>query len=114
MARVGEQQIRTELRDRGIVAIRDWRRDGNVYRARAEWFGEPVDLHVDARTGAVKQPERLKGTQIETMLKLQGWQAVKEVKRGGDTFSVRAERDGRVYDLKIDSKTGEILVWNPA
>ena len=113
-AYLGEQQIRAELQGRGIVAITEWRREGQVYRARAEWFGEPVDLHVDASTGEIKQPERLKGTQIVTMLKVQGWQGVREVKRGGDTFRVRAERDSRIYDLKIDSKTGIILEWQPA
>ena len=111
---LSEEQIRTELRDRGIMAIKEWRLDGNVYRARGEWFGEPVDLHIDAATGVIKQPERLKGTQIETMLKVQGWQGVREITRGGDTFNVRAERDSRLYDLKIDSKTGIIVEWRPA
>ncbi|HEX2555091.1 MAG TPA: hypothetical protein VHL98_15430 [Microvirga sp.] len=111
---LGEQQVRAELHERGIVAITAWRREGPVYRARAEWYGEPVDLHVDAATGVIRQPERLKGAQIVTMLKVQGWRDVREVTRGGDTFRVRAERDRRVYDLKIDSKTGTILAWQPA
>ena len=109
-----EQEIRSQLHGRGITAIREWRLEGDVYRARAEWFGEPVDLHVDAATGDIKQPERLKGAQIETMLKVQGWRDVREVKRSGDTFQVRAERDSQIYDLKIDSKTGAIVEWRPA
>ncbi len=112
--RMEEQRIRAELHGRGVVALSDWRLDGDVYRARAEWFGEPVDLHIDATTGDIRQPERLKGTQIETMLKGQGWQVVREVTRGGDTFRVRAGRDSRIYDLEIDSRTGAIIDRRPA
>lgn len=107
--RVDEDRIKAGLHGRGIASLDGWHLDGDVYRARAEWFGEAVDLHVDAATGDIRQPERLKGTQIETMLKGQGWQVVREVTRGGDTFRVRAERDRETYDLEIDSRTGAIL-----
>lgn len=106
--RMGEDAIRRQLGAWGIAGIRDWRREGTVFRAVAEWYGELVDLHVDAETGKIKQPERLKGTQIEWMLRRNGWGLVKEVKRGGDTFSVQAERSGRIFDLRIDAKTGQI------
>jgi hypothetical protein len=88
--------------------IRNWRVEGTRFRAIAEWFGEVVDLHVDSETGEIKQPERLKGTQVERMLHEQGWGPVREIRRGGDTFIVRADRNGQALDLLIDAKTGHI------
>ena len=67
--RVSEDAIRRGLKAWGIANIRDWRREGAVFRAVAEWYGELVDLQVDAETGEIRQPERLKGTQIEWMLR---------------------------------------------
>jgi hypothetical protein len=108
VARKREERARLKLSTFVIINIQNWRREGTRFRALAEWYGELVDLHVDAETGEIKQPERLKGTQVERMLRERGWGSVREVKRGGDTFFVRAERNGRIFDLLIEAKTGQI------
>ena len=90
VARKREERARLKLSTFGIINIQNWRREGTRFRALAEWYGELVDLHVDAETGAIQQPERLKGTQVERMLRERGWGSVREVKRGGDAF-----REGR-------------------
>ncbi|MCB5177333.1 hypothetical protein [Microvirga lenta] len=107
-AQIRQTTYRSLLREKGIRAIRNWRREGDVYRATAEWHGEPVELYVDVHTGDLKQPQRLKSSQVETMLRRQGWARVQEIKRSGDTFSVRAQREDKLYELKIDARSGHI------
>lgn len=103
-----EAELTTRLASRGILGIRNLRREGSVYRAEALWHGEVVDLHVDAESGEVKHPERLNAKQVTVLLQAQGWERVGDVKRGGDTFTVRAQRGPHAYDLKIDARTGEV------
>jgi hypothetical protein len=56
-----EGQIRTLLRGRGYTDFSDLRRDGNTYKTRALRNGRPMNLQVDARTGALLQQEILSG-----------------------------------------------------
>lgn len=105
---VREQEAAAALAARGVVGVRRWRSEGTTLHGVGEWFGETVDVQVDLETGEIKQPDRLKATQIERMLTMQGWGPVREIQRGGDTFIVRAERNAHVYDLRIDARTGHI------
>jgi hypothetical protein len=46
--------VRAGLESIGYVDVADVHLDGDVYRGRGTWLGEPVDLWVDARTGEVR------------------------------------------------------------
>lgn len=104
-----DEKIRAKLAERGMQDVRNVRREGDVYRADAVWYGEAVDVHIDAASGEVKQPARLNGKQVETILRLSGWHQIGQPERAGDLFSVRAQRESRSFDLKIDARIGRII-----
>lgn len=107
-AEMPEDAILRRLRGLGMIDIRSWRREGSSYRASAEWFGEDIDLLVDAVSGEIQQPERLNSRQIETVLRQNGWAKIRDIRRAGDTFQVEAERDGQPYHLNVDAETGRL------
>ena len=102
-------KVRTQLAERGMQDIRNLRREGDVYRADASWYGEIVDVQVDAASGEVKQPTRLGTKQVEFLLHASGWHHIGQAERAGDTFSIRAQLGTKVFDLKIDARTGLII-----
>lgn len=93
---------------RGMSDIEDLERDGNRYQVSADWYGEEVDVVVDARTGVVLEPRELERSQIRAKLQDEGWEEV-EVERDGGSFQALAERDGTEYRLYIDSISGTVL-----
>lgn len=103
------EKVRMQLTERGIRDIRNLRREDDIYRADASWYGETVDIHVDAATGEVKQPMRLSSKQVEILLRDSGYHQIGQAERAGDRFSIEAQRNGQVFDLKIDAQTGRII-----
>lgn len=88
--------------------IEDLERSGNRYEATADWYGEEVDVVVDARVGVVLEPKEMERSQIRVKLQDEGWEEV-EVERDGGSFQAVAERDGTEYRLYIDSISGTVL-----
>lgn len=108
-AGMDEEQIRSRLGERGFADVRNWTREDGVYTATADWYGEEVDLRVDARSGSVIEPSRLEDTQIETLLRDEGFEDVRQVRNEDGRFRARADRDGTTYTLDVDPRTGRIL-----
>jgi hypothetical protein len=104
-----EEQIRSRLQDRGFSDIRNWTREDGVYTATADWYGEEVDVRVDARSGALIEPSRLEDTQIETLLQEEGFEDIRNVRTEDGRFRARADRDDATYTLEVDPRTGRIL-----
>ncbi len=104
-----DERIRARLAERGMQDIQNLRREGDVYRADAVWYGEAVDVHIDAASGEIKQPERLNSKQVETILRISGWRQVGQPERAGDLFSVLVQSESRPFILKIDARTGRII-----
>ena len=103
------EKVRMQLAERGMRDIRNLRREDDIYRADASWYGETIDIHVDATTGEVKQPTRLSSKQVEVLLSDAGWHQIGQAERAGDTFSIEAQRNGQGFNLKIDAQTGRII-----
>lgn len=104
-----EEEIRSRLQERGFSDIRNWEREDTVYTATADWYGEEVDVRVDARSGALIEPVRLEETQVENLLAEQGFEDVREVRTEEGRYRARADRDGTTYTLEVDPRTGRIL-----
>ena len=49
-----DEQVRTTLSDQGFSDIQDITRSGTSSQARAMQNGRPVDLTIDATTGAIR------------------------------------------------------------
>ena len=103
------ETVRSRLAERGMQDIRNLRREGDIYRADALWYGETVDVQVDAATGEIKQPARLSSKQIDVILRDLGWRHVDQAERAGDVFRIRVQQDRRMFELKIDARTGKII-----
>ncbi len=107
--RLPEDTVRQILERRGISEVEDLRREGNEFVGTADWYGDEVDIRVDAQTGEVLQPERIERSQIRAKLQDEGWSDIREVEQRGDAFFARATRDGDEYELMLDGRTGNIL-----
>ncbi len=94
--------VRTELRRRGFSDIGDWRLENGAYTGTADWYGEEVDLRVNARTGDVLQPSSMQPSQARRMLRSQGFTEIRNLRREGDVIRADASRDGVRYRIELD------------
>jgi hypothetical protein len=106
---LNEMQIQSILQARGMRAIEDFERVGTNYHARADWYGQDVEVVVDGRTGVVLRPRAMERDQIRARLQDEGWRDVADLERDGDVYYVRASRNGDGYELRVDARTGVVL-----
>jgi hypothetical protein len=108
--RMTEDQIRNALRARGYSEVSGMERDGDSFRIReAERYGEKVEnLRVDARSGQVRDEQRLSEDQARRMLRDQGYSDISDVSRDGNTITAKAKRGDREVRLRIDANTGVV------
>jgi hypothetical protein len=107
-ATLDEDRIRSILEMRGMTDIEGLERVGHRYQAIADWYGDEVDVVVDARTGVVIEPREMERAQVRAKLQDEGFEDV-EVERGNGAFEAYAERDGTEYRFQIDPRTGSIF-----
>jgi hypothetical protein len=107
---LSEDAIRASLRARGYSDIEGLERDGDHFKVgEAKRYGEDVsDLRVDARTGQVRDEERLSEDQARTMLEDRGFSDISDVSRDGDTISAKAKQGDREVNLRIDARSGTV------
>jgi hypothetical protein len=107
-SRMNEEQIRSALQARGYSDISGLERDGDHFRINeAQRYGEKVeDLRVDARTGQVRDEERLSEDQARKLLQDRGYSEVSDVSRDGDTIRAKAKQGDREVNLRVDARSG--------
>jgi hypothetical protein len=108
---MSEAAIRDHLRGLGYTGIEGLERRGDAGGAfhirEARRWGERVEnLTVDAATGDVADARPMSERQIRTMPREIGWTNIGEVRAEGQYVRVRAERNGREHDLRIDPRVG--------
>ncbi|NKC34402.1 hypothetical protein [Falsiroseomonas selenitidurans] len=110
MTRMSEDSIRTALEARGYSDIEGLERDGDTFKvSEAQRYGKDVeDLEIDARTGQVRNEDRLTEDQARSMLSDRGYSDVSDVSRDGDTITAKAKRNDREVNLRIDANTGVV------
>lgn len=106
--RMSEDQLRSRLERRGFSNFSDWERDGDTVTATADWYGEEVDLRVNARTGEVLQPTRIETSQVGPLLESRGFSNIRNVRREGDTIHAEADRQGESFVIQIDPREARI------
>ncbi|PWS35246.1 hypothetical protein DFH01_23365 [Falsiroseomonas bella] len=106
-SRLSEEQIRSALRARGYSDVQGLERDGDNFKVgQAKRYGEEVkDLRVDARTGQVRDEDRLSEDQAKALLRDRGY---RDVSRDGDTIRAKAKQGDREVNLRIDARTGTV------
>ena len=126
-----QAQVEEKLHAAGYKPVHAIRRDGPAYVARGERNGTLYDVRVEAATGQllasrevgiVRRPARNGGTpaavmteqQVRTTLRQSGYEMVGDVTRAGDRYRAEAMRDGRMYDLVVDGRTGQVVDSTPA
>lgn len=97
---------RLEGRDFSDIQIE---RDNGAYTGTAQWYGEEVDLRVNARTGRVESPTRLTADQVRHRLEGEGYEDIADLQEDGDQFTGRATRFGEEQDLRVSARTGHVL-----
>jgi hypothetical protein len=110
-----EDQARARLRAQGMQNIGDLERHNeNEFVATADWYGEEVDVHIDARTGEILQPQRLSETQIRNKLQEEGWEEVREMEQQENVIELIAEYEDEIFQLRLDPRDGRLLQWRDA
>lgn len=110
-ANMNEEQIRGILSARGYTDISGIERDGDHFKVdEAKRYGRDVeDLRVNARTGQVRDEQRLNEDQARNLLQQRGYSDVRDVNRDGDTITAKAKRDDREMTVRIDTGTGAVM-----
>ncbi len=106
---MGEAAIRDRLRAMGYTDLDGVERHGEAgFRVReARRWGERVEhLAVDATTGEVTNARPMDERQIRTMLRETGSTNIRDIRPDGNHVRVRAERNNREHDLRIDPRVG--------
>ena len=125
-----QAQIEEKLNTAGYKPVHAIRREGPAYVARGERNGTLYDVRVEAATGQllasreigiVRRPARNGATQavmteqqLRTTLRQSGYEMVGDVARSGDRYRAEAMQDGRMYDLVVDGRTGQVVDSAPA
>jgi|GEM_PF-1865935 len=103
-----QSEIEDRLEDRDFSDISVEFADGQ-YTGTATWWGEEVDLRVDARTGRVLEPNRMTESQIQNKLEDEGYENVSEVREAGSEYTARAERFGEETEVRVSARSGNVL-----
>ncbi|MBP0443318.1 hypothetical protein J8J14_00880 [Roseomonas sp. SSH11] len=108
--RMGEGQVRSALNARGYSDISGLKREGDTFRvSSAKRYGEEVkDLRVDARTGQVRDEQRLNEDQARNLIRANGYENVRDVRRDGDTIRAKAKQGDREVDLRVDARNATV------
>jgi hypothetical protein len=125
-----QAQIEEKLHAAGYKPVHAIRRDGPAYVARGERNGTLYDVRVEAATGQlmasreigiVRKPRNggasaamMTEQQIRTTLRQSGYEMVGDVARDGDRYRAEAMQGGRMYDLVVDGRTGQVVNSAPA
>jgi hypothetical protein len=125
-----QAQIEEKLNAAGYKPVHAIRRDGPAYVARGERNGTLYDVRVEAATGQlmasreigiVRKPRNggasaavMTEQQIRTTLRQSGYEMVGDVAREGDRYRAEAMQGGRMYDLVVDGRTGQVVNSAPA
>jgi len=106
-----QDQIRYRLEERGYTEIGEFEEENGEFRTTAQRFGEEMDLRLDRRTGAVRDPRDLTHEQIVTMLEGDDYENVVVFEREEEygNFYVTAERDDEHVLLTISPITGDVM-----
>ncbi len=105
---LGAARVRSELRTRGFSNISDWAEENGTYTATADWYGEQVDVKVDARTGDVLQPSTMQPGQVRAFLDERGFGNVRDIRQGDGMIEARADRGGTSFQVQIDPRQARI------
>lgn len=104
------EQMRSMLRAQGMEDVDELERDGDHFVTTVEWFGETVELRLNAQTGEIVEPKYLTERQVENQLKeVQGFDEVTELEQDGDFYTARAKRGNFDYVLTVDARTGAVV-----
>lgn len=103
-----QSEIEDNLEDRGYSEI-NLQVEDNRYVGTATWYGEKVDLEVNANNGRVLQPSRLTAEQIAYKLEQEDYENVSDVREAGREFTATAERFGEEMDLRVSASSGNVL-----
>lgn len=103
-------QIRIVLRARGYSDLGAMDRGGGtVLVADSKRYGEATGpLHLDAKTGQVRDERPLTESQAQALLRDRGFSDVKDAGREGDTILASAQRGSSRVDLKVDARSGAV------
>jgi hypothetical protein len=125
-------QIESRLNEAGYKPVHTIRRQGDNYLVRGEREGTAYDIKVDAATGRllasnevgiVRRPARngdgtpaaiMTEQQVRSTLRRNGYEMVGDVERSGANYRAEAMRNGAVYELVVDGRTGRVVESKPS
>lgn len=134
-----EQQIRDRLQQAGYDQVSSVRREGDAYRAQAQWANRSYDVRLDAQTGRIMSSTPVRsqsgsgagqsgqmGTgaagagaggmdeaQVRTALLNEGYSQISNLRREGDVYAARAVRNTQTFNLRVDAQNGRIVQATP-
>jgi hypothetical protein len=120
-----QAEIEERLHTAGYKPVHAIHREGPAYVARGERNGTLYDVRVEAATGQLLASREvgivrdapaavLTEQQIRTTLRQSGYEMVGNVARDGDRYRAEAMQDGRMYDVVVDGRTGQIVTSTPS
>lgn len=110
--KLSSDQVQAKLEDDGYENVSDVQEAGDEFTAKAERFGEEMDLRVNASTGTIVDPRELKKDQIETKLgEDDDYSEIVIFEREGDygNYYVKAEKDDEIFLLEVNPLSGRIM-----
>lgn len=109
--KLNSDQVQAKLEDDGYENVSDVQEAGDEFTAKAERFGEEMDLRVNASTGTIVDPRELKKDQIETKLGEDDYSEIVIFEREGDygNYHVKAEKDDEIFLLEVNPLSGRIM-----
>lgn len=104
-------QVSAKLEDDGYENVSEVREAGDEFTAKAERFGEDMDLRVDASSGNIVDPRELKTDQVATRLDDEGYSNVVIFERDNDygNYYAKADKDDEAFLLEVNPLSGRIM-----
>ena len=123
-----QPQIEEKLKEAGYKPVHSVRRVGPAYVARGERNGTLYEVRVEAETGRLLASREvgivrsrdgvpqsvMTEQQVRTTLRQGGYEMVGDVERTGDRYRAEAMQNGRLYDVIVDGRTGNVVSATPA
>jgi hypothetical protein len=127
------EQIEEKLNAAGYNPVHEMRREGSAYLARVEREGTLYAVRVDAASGRLLASQEIgtvsKGLrqngdgsptrllteqQVRSTLRQIGYDMIGDVERNGERYRVEAMQNGRLFDLVVDGRTGQVVSATPS
>ncbi|MBW4022372.1 MAG: hypothetical protein HIU92_04405 [Proteobacteria bacterium] len=107
---MSEGDIKTILKNEGYSGVSHIRKKNNDYIADAKRYGSQVkNLKISQTTGMIENQRKLSHSQVESLLKKNGYSDIRDITTNGNTITAKARWNHHQRTVHIQARTASIV-----